>query len=259
MIPKDSDYYVYILFKTYRRGKFNYDELSFDMEPFYIGKGKDRRISSTVNKRKNRNKHKNYILEKIHSLNLTVTSIKYREKLTEKEAFLLEKDLVNKIGRADLGLGPLANLTDGGEGGSGLKNKRIDWSELYRSVIKYSIDGMFIKEYSCIKNALEENPKAKNITPCCQGKRDTSGGFIWRYKNEDNFEKNLNVDHIKLKNHKGNFPIGVIQKNLDGKIINEFSSIKEAEKETGCSSSKIVLVCQKKRSKTKGFIFEYKR
>mgnify|MGYP003345332846 CR=1 FL=1 len=42
----------------------------------------------------------------------------------------------------------------------------------------------------------------------------------------------------------------MVQKNTEGEIIGEFSSIKEAEKKTGCNSSKIVLVCQGKRKHT---------
>lgn len=38
----------------------------------------------------------------------------------EGEAFYIEKTLIHCIGRRDLGLGPLVNLTDGGEGHSGL-------------------------------------------------------------------------------------------------------------------------------------------
>ena len=91
MISEESKYYVYILLKTYTNGHFNYGDLYFSMEPFYIGKGKDKRINQSINVKRNKNAHKNNILDKIHSLNLTVTSIKYKENLTEEDAFLLEK------------------------------------------------------------------------------------------------------------------------------------------------------------------------
>lgn len=38
--------------------------------------------------------------------------------LTEAEAYALQRALIAEIGRADLGLGPLLNATDGGPGGS---------------------------------------------------------------------------------------------------------------------------------------------
>lgn len=39
---------------------------------------------------------------------------------TDAEAQLIEKELIAKFGRADLGLGPLVNLTDGGDGHAGI-------------------------------------------------------------------------------------------------------------------------------------------
>lgn len=43
------------------------------------------------------------------------------EDLTMEEAIEREKFYIKKIGRRDLGLGPLVNLTDGGEGSTGVK------------------------------------------------------------------------------------------------------------------------------------------
>src|SRR3989304_453517 len=113
----DKIYYVYVFLKTYKVGKFIYDDLKFDMEPFYVGKGCHRRIK--MSEQSCTNTHKNNIINKIHKFNLTVSSIKFKEKLTEIEALELEKELIRKIGRNDLMLGPLVNLTDGGDGTSG--------------------------------------------------------------------------------------------------------------------------------------------
>jgi hypothetical protein len=77
-------------------------------EIFYIGKGTGNRKI-----RKERNpfwgntvKKYGYIIDILE------------EGLTEAEAFEREKFYIQKIGRRDLGKGPLVNLTDGGEGGS---------------------------------------------------------------------------------------------------------------------------------------------
>lgn len=260
MITKkdNKNFYVYILFKTYKKGSYNYDDLSFDYEPFYIGKGNGKRMEQSCDIKKTKNLHKINTIKKIWQLGLEITAIKHKEGITEEEAFSIEKELVTKIGRRDRGIGPLTNLTDGGEGGAGGTSRKGDWPELYHPVLQYSLEGLFIKEYPSIKHAFGENPKGSNISRCCRMLCDTAGGYIWRYKNSDSQEP-IDTDYIKNRTQKGSFPVPVIQKNHNFEIINEFSSIKEAEQITGCTSSKIVLVCQGKRKHTSGFIFEYKK
>ena len=58
---------------------------------------------------------------KILKMGLEPIIIKYQMNLPEKEALDLEIDMIKIIGRNDLKLGPLLNLTDGGEGISGYK------------------------------------------------------------------------------------------------------------------------------------------
>ena len=67
---------------------------------------------------KGSNKHLNNILQKAGG---GLPRVKVRERLTEAEAFAVECALIAAIGRSPQG--PLANLTDGGEGTSGHKFK----------------------------------------------------------------------------------------------------------------------------------------
>ena len=51
-----------------------------------------------------------------------------------------------------------------------------------KKVLKYDLNGNFIKEYTSMTEAAKENPKCgKNIGAVCQGKRRQAGGFIWKY------------------------------------------------------------------------------
>lgn len=50
-----------------------------------------------------------------------------------------------------------------------------------KKVIKYDLNGNFIKKYDCIKDAIKENPKASHLKDVCQGFRKQAGGFIWKY------------------------------------------------------------------------------
>ena len=65
-------------------------------------------------------KHPNLHLARIiKNAGGSLPKVKVRERLTETEAFETEIALIKAIGRADLGQGPLVNLTDGGEGAKG--------------------------------------------------------------------------------------------------------------------------------------------
>lgn len=77
-------------------------------EIFYVGKGKDKRAWSKSRRNKiwkNITNKYGYIVDIVE------------ENLNESEALERESFYIKKIGRKDLGLGPLVNLTDGGDGG----------------------------------------------------------------------------------------------------------------------------------------------
>jgi hypothetical protein len=97
-----NEYYVY--------GHYTEDT----NELFYVGKGKGDRHKQLSNKRRN------LLWQNITKKHGVKVEILY-ENLTEEEAFKIEIDLIKKYGRRDLGTGILANLTDGGEGSSGVK------------------------------------------------------------------------------------------------------------------------------------------
>jgi len=125
-IVMNNIFYVYIYLDPRKLGSFDYGEFHFDFEPFYVGKGCKEQWSSHL-KLAEIKIYKSYKLNKIRkiqSLGLQPKIIKYKDNLTEQEAFDLEKKLIKAIGRLDLGLGPLVNLTDGGEGVKGV----IAWS-----------------------------------------------------------------------------------------------------------------------------------
>jgi hypothetical protein len=92
MAKQHNDYYTYAYLRE-------------DKTPYYIGKGRGRRISSTARKIKPP-KDKSRI-------------IFLKKNLTEAEAFKHEVYMIAIFGRKDLGTGILRNLTNGGDGSSG--------------------------------------------------------------------------------------------------------------------------------------------
>lgn len=99
------NFYVYILFRLDTGA------------PFYVGKGCRDRQSATLREDR-RNKHKQSIIEKMRALNLDVPAIRIADGISEDQAFEIEIALIAAIGRRR-DCGPLANMTDGGEGPSG--------------------------------------------------------------------------------------------------------------------------------------------
>lgn len=78
-------------------------------EVFYIGIGTNRRAYE----KRDRNRHWNNIVKKAgYSIEIT------HKNITREEAVSIEKYLIAFYGRADLGLGGLVNMTDGGDGGN---------------------------------------------------------------------------------------------------------------------------------------------
>jgi hypothetical protein len=112
-------YYVYIYLNTLKKGNFIYDDLKFEHEPFYVGKGHGNRLYHHLNKVKNKNRYKNSNkFEKINEIlesGLEPLIIKLNESMSEDDALDLEKSIINKIGRLDINKGPLTNLNDGGQ------------------------------------------------------------------------------------------------------------------------------------------------
>ena len=112
-----------------KEGLYIYDYCGFIYKPYYIGKGKrgtnrknhhiNQSLNQNVDINKVSNKHFFYKNKKIINIGLIPIIVKLFENLSYNESIIIEKELINIIGRSDLNKGPLTNLTDGGEG---LKN-----------------------------------------------------------------------------------------------------------------------------------------
>lgn len=101
-----------------------------DKTPIYVGMGKGNRHLYHLNQvSKGKPLDNPYLENKLKKLLNENTLPRIEKVLTsvsEQEAKHMEKQLIQKYGRADLGRGPLTNLTDGGDG-------RCGWSEEQRA------------------------------------------------------------------------------------------------------------------------------
>jgi hypothetical protein len=198
-----------------------------DGEIFYIGKGKGNRLYYHLyeaKKEKLKGGRRNYAkIKKIRDIlanNQEPIIKKVSQNINEYEALNLEKQLIRKFGRFDIGTGTLLNMTDGGEGISGnicsqerklkisLANKgrkfneetkqhfRVPKSEQGKINISLSKNkpvkqlnkqGELIKIWPSAEIAVNELQKLgykvhqRNISACCRSIRKTSGGFKWQF------------------------------------------------------------------------------
>ena len=57
-----------------------------------------------------------------------------------------------------------------------------------KKVCQYTKDGVFVKEWDSLKQAQEELGMSNSIlSQACKGKIKTAGGYIWKYKQQNNF------------------------------------------------------------------------
>ena len=64
-----------------------------------------------------------------------------------------------------------------------LKGKFGKDSPKHKSVLQYTADGVFVREWECMSDAWRNlGIDSGGMTRVCKGKQKTAGGFIWKYK-----------------------------------------------------------------------------
>lgn len=277
-----NDYYVYVYLDPLKPGIFKYDDLEFNFEPFYIGKGTKGRCFSGVRDKKPSRKVKR--INSIIKNGEFPIIIKIIEGISNKESQEKEKIAISKIGREDENKGPLTNMTSGGEGGLGLKHTE-EWKNiLSKPILQFNLKLEFIKEYSSIKEASEKTGVIKqNISSNLTGKYKSAGGFIWKYKDpsyslqkhlkkpfkmpkhSDETKRKISFSAKKGEDHHMSKKLGrlhqkakkIIQKTLDGKEVKIWDSMSDIKRELGFNPSNICRCCQGTVKRIGGFRWEY--
>jgi len=113
-----NNFYIYAYLDPRKPGKYCYDDVCFLFEPFYIGKGMNFRLNVHLNEAKKGNIYYNQykynkIIKIISETNRDPIITKCATDLTEKDAYDLERKIIDNIG-----LNNLTNLCEGGIGGS---------------------------------------------------------------------------------------------------------------------------------------------
>jgi hypothetical protein len=268
-----KEYYVYALLDSTKKGIYEYgDDLYFEYEPFYIGKGIKDRIKTTLYSKEGA--FKNNKIKKITRNGGTVIVIKLFENLENEESYTLESLIIKKIGRRDLKIGPLVNKTDGGDG----RRNPITTEETKRKISKTKKEqALSIPHTTETKKFLREINKGEKNPMWGKTHSDeiketqslrVSGLNHPMYGKKHNIEtidkikksRNSAIDQEKMNelsrliNSKS-----VIQYTLDGEFVAEYSSIKEASEKTGLSESLIGKTCRGVVKNPRKFIFKFSK
>lgn len=124
----ENKYYIYVFLDPRKPGQYHYGDmnLSFNHEPFYIGKGSKYRTNNHFEFASlESNGNKNFVnkVKKLIRIYGKTFLKKYIFKINyfsnESDSFLNEIYFIDQIGRIHLDTGPLTNMTSGGEGSSG--------------------------------------------------------------------------------------------------------------------------------------------
>ena len=229
-------HYVYAYLDTRKPGKYIYDDLEFEYEPFYIGQGKKYRCSTGL---KNGSKYKVHKVNKIIKDGFYPKIMKLYENLNFENAIKLEIEIISKIGRCDLQNGPLVNLTNGGEGK--LNFKITEETRLKQRLAK-----------------LGKSPSNKGVSPSNETKEKISNSL----KGEKNFNygKHFSKEHKKrLSESNKTVQIKpVCQYNLDYYFIREYDSILLASIDNKINKSSIGKCCRGVANKAGDYKWKFK-
>lgn len=120
-----------------------------------------------------------------------------------------------------------------------------------KPILQYDSEGNFIKEWKGVREA-QTVLNFHNISKCCKENRPIKG-FIFKYKENDNFPLKIDVFVYFEKN-----VIYQISKET-GEIINEYRNSRSASQETGYHNGSICACLKGKKLEFKNYIWVYKR
>lgn len=254
-------------FKTSDLDKICVYEHYFDNEekPFYIGQGKLNRPFNFITRNK---RWLDKVGDKINLVKVKIVAID----ISYEKSIEIEKELIAKYGRIDIGTGCLTNENDGGLNSqtgecnyfygrqlSGTLNgnygNKYSKNKLSIPVIQLDVLGNFIKEWSSAREAEESGYGfiSSSITACCKHKRYIHCGYQWIYKNE--YDNSKNYEYKPSGRQRKvfiAFPVGHYG-DLNNMIVMYGSN--DIEKVHGFSTTKISLVIKGERKSHKGYVF----
>ena len=252
---KDSKdiFYVYAYLDPRKPGDWSFGDLELGYEPFYIGKGQKNRLNSHLREAKNdsfidrHNPEKTERIRDILEEGSKPIIIKLLQDLDENTSLRIERNVIKLFGRKDKGLGPLLNLTDGGEGSSGyvmsekqkkqiserLKGKGLGQDNYFCKWLKTATEEQISEWKKKLSKKAKEQYKNGRIHPLLGiGHSKETKEKMRQIKLERGFTENDREGQkkrVKSMIERG-LTVGVRQLDLEGNVLNIFPSACEASR-----------------------------
>jgi len=222
--------------------------------PFYIGIGKDKYLRRAYMKEL-RSKFWYRVVNKTnYEVDIIMEDIDYECAKTK------EKEFIKLYGRADLGLGTLVNLTDGGEGNTNwspaqrekhIKNRTgKKASEETKKRLSESHKGIKPTE-----EARENMRKAQKMKVISKETREKMAAKL-RGRPQPEWQRKILSEAAKGK--KVYWCYKPVESYIGGKIAKEYESITAAAKDLNLCVSNIQKVLYGRRQHTGGYFFKFK-
>lgn len=129
---------------------------------------------------------------------------------------------------------------------------KLEYKFKTNKVVQFDLNCKKIREYDSAKEAAEyTGNNVNNIRFACSKKVESSGGFMWRYKGDEEsvVPKTIKPVYNQRK---------IVQFDFNGNKIAEYESMKEACELTGSLQSGISKVCLGIQKSSNGFMWKYK-
>jgi len=222
---------IYVLYTHIRKS---------DGRIFYIGIGDKNRPYQ----KHGRNRYWHFIVNKDeYEVKILV------ENITWERACELEKNMITFYGRRDKGLGPLVNMTDGGDGACGVIpsketiQKRVEKTQ--KPILVYNFIGELLYTFESTKKASEHlGILPHNITDVLKGNSLYASSFMFFYKDE--YDEKL-LQEMILENLSKSKKVGLFKMfTKDGIFVKEFTKFSDAAKFVGLKRTNKLKKCLNK-------------
>ena len=156
------------------------------------------------------------------------------DNISKEEACVIEKELIEKYKTQDKNFG--YNIADGGLGGC---TTRGESHFLSKKVYQYTLDGVYVGEWSNAQRASEElGICVSDIHTMCRGEKGLkkAGNFMWSYIKLDSMQPYVRETHSKEP---------ILQLDMDFNIIKKYKNISYINKDE-FNGEKVIECCKRK-------------